>query len=101
MKKNDENILEEIFLKGSQSVNVKKILSAGFAGWVLGKSPPIKVSANRETMEVLANVLLSSRMFLDELNNSYATMDSVLESLKAKNKSASEFEKTFGMAWPL
>ena len=101
MEINDEHILEEIFLKGSTSISAKKILSAGFAGWVLGRKPPIKIDACSDHMEVIASALLSSRMFLDELNSSSATMHTVMENLRLKNESASEFEKVFGMEWPL
>lgn len=78
-----------------------KMLVASLGAWLVGKVVNTKIRGSRDEIEVLANALLSSRKFQDELNRSGASVGSVMEKLRVKQMSASEFERVFGIPWPL
>lgn len=78
-----------------------KLFYASCAAWLVGKLVDIKFRGSREQAEVVASALLSSRRFQDELDRPGATVESVVQKLGIKHMSAMQFEKTFGVPWPL
>ena len=78
-----------------------KIFFATLGAALVGKIVSTKIRGSRDQIDVITNALMSSRAFQDELSRPGATVDSVIEKLKIKHMSASEFERKFGISWPL
>ena len=78
-----------------------KILFGTLAAWLVGKYVSTKIRGSQEQVMAVANALSASRRFQDEMNKPGATVDSVVNKLGVKHMSASQFERTFGIPWPL
>ena len=78
-----------------------KVFFETLGAWLVGKFVNTKIRGSRAEVESLGNAMASSRRFQDELNKPGATMDSVIQKLGVKHMSASQFERTFGVRWPL
>ena len=78
-----------------------KVFFATLGAWMVGKYVNTKIRGNRSEIEAIGNALASSRRFQDELNRPGATVDSVMRKLGVKHMSAAQFERTFGIRWPL
>ncbi len=78
-----------------------KLLLASLGAWLVGKVVNTKIRGNQDEMNAVANALMASRRFQDELHRPGASVQSVIEKLKIKQMSASEFERVLGVAWPL
>lgn len=77
------------------------ILFATIGAALIGKVVNTKVRGTREQIDALANAILSSKRFQDELERPGATVESVIERLRVKQMSAQEFERVFDCDWPL
>lgn len=80
---------------------VGKIFLATLGAALVGKVVNTKLRGTKEQVTVIANALMASRKFQDELNRSGASVESVMQKLNVKNMSAAEFERTFNIKWPL
>lgn len=78
-----------------------KIFLALTGSWVLGRVASAKIRGSRTQVNAIANAMAASRRYQDELRKPGATPESALEKLGAKNLSAQNFEKIFGVPWPL
>lgn len=78
-----------------------KLFLGALGAWAVGKVVNTKLRGSKSDMEVISNALWSSRKFQDEMHKPGANFNSVMEKLHVKNMSASEFERTFGIPWPL
>lgn len=78
-----------------------KILLASLGAWMVGKVVNTKIRGTRSEIEAVTEALLSSRRFQDELRRPGATIDTVMDKLRVKQMSASQFERVFGVRWPL
>ena len=78
-----------------------KMLIASLAAYVAGKGTGMILKGSKSQIEAIAKALQSSRVFQQELNKSGASVQSVIEKMNVKNMSASEFERVFGVKWPL
>ena len=78
-----------------------KIFLASSGAWMVGKYVNTKLKGNRNEVTAVADALLSSRRFQDELNRPGASVESVVEKLRVKEMSASTFERVFGVKWPM
>lgn len=93
---NPENLEEGYYLNMTG-----KLLLASLGAWLVGKVVNTKIRGNQDEMSAVANALMASRRFQDELHRPGATVQSVIEKLKIKQMSASEFERVLGVSWPL
>ena len=93
-KDSKENIYEGLNLAG-------KMFLGALGAWAVGKVVSTKLRGSRDEMGVIANALWSSRKFQDELKKPGASVDSVMNKLRGKQMSASEFERVMGIPWPL
>ena len=98
MKSNRDN---ETLIEGGYLNLTGKIMLASLGAWMLGKIVNIKLRGNQSEVTAIANALMASRRFQDELRHPGASVQSVMEKLRVKNMSAAEFEKTLGIRWPL
>lgn len=78
-----------------------KLFLASLGAWFVGHATRTKLRGSPEEIRAVANALMSSRKFQDELNRPGATIDSVMAKLNIKNMSAREFERIFSVPWPL
>lgn len=78
-----------------------KLLLASLGAWLVGKVVNTKIRGNQDEMNAVANALMASRRFQDELHRPGATVQSVIEKMRIKQMSASEFERVLGVKWPL
>ena len=77
-----------------------KVFLATLAAAVVGKATQTTVRGTPDQVSAVAHALQSSRVFLAELEKPGATVASVIEKLKIKQMSASEFESKLGIPWP-
>lgn len=97
MSKDDKDVSEGLF-----SLNLTgKLLLASLGAWMVGKAVNTKIRGTRDEVEVVASALLASRRFQDELRHPGATVQSVMEKMQVKNMTAAEFERVFGVPWPI
>lgn len=78
-----------------------KLLLASLGAWLVGKVVNTKIRGNEDEMSAVANALMASRRFQDELHRPGATVQSVIDKMRIKQMSASEFERVLGVKWPL
>lgn len=78
-----------------------KMTIAAVGAWLVGKATNVKLRGNKQQIDSVANAMIASRKFQDELKRSGATVQSVMEKLRVKNMTAKEFERTFGIKWPI
>jgi hypothetical protein len=93
-KKDDVNEGADLSLTG-------KLFFASLGAWLIGRTVKTKLRGTPDEIRVVANALMSSRRFQDELRRPGASVGSVMEKLKVKQMSADEFERVFGIPWPL
>lgn len=78
-----------------------KIFLASLGAWLVGKVINTKLRGNRDEIQAVSNALMASKKFQDELKRPGASVESVIEKLRIKQMSASEFERVLGVRWPL
>lgn len=78
-----------------------KMFLASLGAWLAGKYVSTKLKGTRGEIDAIADSLLSSRKFQEELNRPGATIESVIQKLRVKEMSASTFQSMFGIKWPL
>lgn len=78
-----------------------KIFLASLGAWLAGKLVNTKLRGSESEINAVANALAASRRFQDELQKPGASVQSVIDKLRIKQMSASEFERTLGVPWPL
>jgi len=78
-----------------------KIFFATCAAWLVGKATNMKIRGTQDEVQAVADAMMASRRFQDELRRPGATVESVMEKLGLKHASAREFERILGIAWPL
>lgn len=92
---------DETLTEGGYLNLTGKIMLASLGAWMLGKVVNTKIRGNQSEVTAIANALLASRRFQDELRRPGASVQSVIEKLQVKNMSAVEFERVLGVRWPL
>lgn len=78
-----------------------KLLFASMGAWLVGKLVNMKIRGTESEVTAVANALMASKRFQEELNRDGASVESVIEKLRVKNMSAAEFERVLGVPWPL
>jgi hypothetical protein len=78
-----------------------KVFFASVGAWLLGRLTNLRVRGTQEEVDAVANAMMSSRRFQDELQRPGASVESVIQKLGLKHASAREFERILGIPWPL
>lgn len=94
--KDDKQQLNELHLN-----LLGKLFITAVGTWLVGKTTNLKLRGTKKEIAALTTTLQSSKKFQDELKRSGASVQSVMDKLKVKNMNVSEFERTFGIKWPL
>lgn len=78
-----------------------KIFFAAVGAWLVGKAVNLKIRGTPQEVQAVANAMMASRTFQNELSRSGATVETVMQKLGLKHASAREFERILGVPWPL
>lgn len=78
-----------------------RLFFASCAAWLVGKATNVKLRGTPEEINAVANAMMASRRFQDELRRPGATVESVVQKLGLKHASAREFEQILGVPFPL
>jgi hypothetical protein len=78
-----------------------KIFLTALGAWAVGKLTNTKIRGTEDEVRAIANALLASRRFQEELSRDGATVDSVIQKLGVKHMSSNEFQRVLGVPWPL
>jgi len=91
----------ETLIEGAYLNFTGKIMLASLGAWLVGKVVNTKLRGNQDEIQAVANALMASKKFQEELRRPGATVQTVMEKLRVKQMSASEFERVLGVRWPL
>lgn len=61
----------------------------------------MKIRGTPEEVQAVANAMIASKRFQDELSRNGATVESVMQKLGLKHAAAREFERILNVPWPL
>ncbi len=78
-----------------------KIFFTAAAAWLIGRALNMKIRGTPAEVQAVANAMMASRRFQDELKRPGASVESVMQKLQLKHASAREFERILGVPWPL
>jgi hypothetical protein len=78
-----------------------KIFFATVGAWLVGKATNTKLRGTQTEVQTVANAMLASKKFQDELRKPGASVQSVMDKLNLKHATAVEFERILGVPWPL
>lgn len=81
-----------------------KIFFASVAAYLAGKVASgtfLKVRGKPDELRAIADALVASKAFQDELKRPGATIDSVIDKMNLKNMTAQKFKQITGKNWPL
>jgi len=94
---------ETLITEGSLSTT-GKILFASVAAYLAGKIASgsfLKLRGKPEELRAMADAIVASKAFLDELKRPGATIDSVIDKMNLKNVTTAKFKQITGQNWPL
>lgn len=80
---------------------LNRILSATVGATVLGKRVNTRISGNKLQVEAAAAAIAATRDLHETLTRPDATVEAITSALEAKHASALEFERQFGVKFPL
>lgn len=81
-----------------------KIFFAAVAAYLAGKIASgafLKLRGKPDELRAIADAIVASKAFQDELKRPGATIDSVIEKMNLKNVTAQKFKQITGQVWPL
>ena len=78
-----------------------KVLFAAIGAAVVGRATNLKLRGSEEEIRAVADAMMASHRFQEELCRPGATVESVMQQLGLKHASAREFERILGVPWPL
>lgn len=106
-----ENVMEikemadkEVSLNEGSLSTTGKIFFAAVAAYLAGKVGSgafLKLKGKPDELRAIADAIVASKAFQDELKRPGATIDSVIEKMNLKNITAAKFKQITGQAWPL
>lgn len=78
-----------------------KVFTVAIGAWLVGKLTNIKLRGSKSEIQAIANAMVASKAFQDELRKPGATIDSVAAKLNIKRMTADEVKRRFNIDWPL
>lgn len=78
-----------------------KLFFVSAMGWTTGKKLNFKLRGDPKKLQALADAIIASKKFQDELKNPKSTVSSVLKKLEIKNEAIKKFETEVGIPFPL
>jgi hypothetical protein len=77
-----------------------KLFLASTAAWLVGRATNVKIRGTQAEINTVAQALLASKRFQEELARPGATVESVMQKLGVKNMTTHQFQNTFGIPFP-
>jgi hypothetical protein len=78
-----------------------KLFFAAVGAWLVGRATNTLLRGTPDEIQAVANAMVTSKRFQDELKRPGATVQSVMDRLNLKHATAKEFERALGVPWPL
>lgn len=78
-----------------------KIFFSAVGAWLVGRATNLKIRGSKDEIAAVANAMMASRRFQEELSRPGATVESVMQRLDLKHATAKEFERILDVPWPL
>lgn len=78
-----------------------KLFVTAVGAWLVGKMTNTKVRGSQDEVSAVANAMMASKRFQDELRSPGASVESVMQKLGLKHATAKEFERILGIPFPL
>jgi hypothetical protein len=78
-----------------------KLFFTAIGCWLVGKATNTILRGTQSEINAIANAMMASKRFQEELKRPGATVDSVMDKLNLKHASAATFERVLGVKWPL
>ena len=81
-----------------------KLFFAGAAAYIAGKvikNMPLKLHGSKEQLRAIADAIVASKAFQDELKKPGASIESVVKKMNLRNVTRQRFEQLTGKAFPL
>lgn len=100
----NENTLKSLNEANLSLSTTGKIFFAAVAAYLAGKVASgafLKLRGKPDELRAIADAIVASKAFQDELKRPGATIDSVIEKMNLKNMTAAKFKQITGQAWPL
>jgi hypothetical protein len=89
-------------IEENSSVDSSTLLFSNIAALLSGHTTAeLKLHGTPEQIEALNEAFTATQGFQDELYSSSASLDSIVEALRAKHAAAAKFEKLLGVSWAL
>lgn len=79
----------------------KKIMLASLGAMIIGRQVNTKLRGTKKEINAISSILSASKNLHEEIKSPNASIESIMEKLNIKKNSAFEFEKIFGVPWPL
>lgn len=92
--------MKKDLFEGIDSLN-DRLFATSLYSLIVGKDAGFKLRASKKEMSALSEVLKATKTLHEELNKEDATLISISSKLHEKNLKAIEFERLFGIRWPL
>ena len=80
---------------------VGKMMFSAIGAWLVGKATNMMLRGTQAEIDAVANAMMASKRFQEELNRDGATVESVMQKLNLKHATAKEFERILGVPFPL
>lgn len=80
---------------------IGKIFYTACAAWLVGRITNIKLRGSQTEVQAIANAMLASKRFQQEMQKPGASVEDVMNKLNLKHASAQEFERVLGVPFPL
>jgi hypothetical protein len=78
-----------------------KFLLESIKSLIVNKSNGIKIVGTREEIGALAEALVASKNLDEEINGANPTVRSIAEKSEKKRTAAANFQRIFGLEWPV
>ena len=78
-----------------------KIFFATMGAWLVGKAVNTAIRGSQMQVEVVTNAALATKKLHEELRRDAVTVNEIMQLLEIKHSTAREFEREFGIPWPL
>lgn len=78
-----------------------KLFFASLVAYLAGGKSVVKLKATPEQIKAISNAVQAAKAFEEEVVRDGATIESVIEKMRAKNLAAAEFTRITSHPWPL
>ena len=88
-------------LEGGYNSPSGRIFLTSLNNWMQGKNVSTKMNGTKEEVAVVEAAMHACKNLYEELYRPDASVSSISEKLNLKHAAAADFERLFGLPWPL